>query len=101
MEARVFVGIRLARGDLSLLRREDLRELGELCLGDALGGKGRDRWLDESPEFDDVGERMTARDETGERTGEVVRRGLPYEGAAAGSGLDDPEKLERPQRLAD
>ena len=55
MEARVFVGIPLARGDLSLLCREDLPELGELGLGDPLGGKGRDRRLDESPEFDDVG----------------------------------------------
>ena len=99
MEARVFVGIWLARGDLSLLGREDLLELRELRLGDALRGKGRDRRLDESPEFDDVGERMTARDETGERTGQIVRRGLPDERAAAGACLDDPEKLERAERF--
>jgi len=100
VEARVLIGVRLARGDLSLLRREDLSELGEPCLGDPLGGEGRDRGLDEAPELDDVGERVAARDEAGERTRQVVGRGLPDEGAAAGSGLDDPEKLERPQRLA-
>ena len=100
VEACVFVGVWLARGDLSLLRREDLSELGELCLSDALGGEGRYRGFDEAPELDDVGERVPSRDEASERTRQIVRRGLPDEGAAAGSRLDDPEKLERPQRLA-
>ena len=100
VEARVLIGVGLARRDLSLLGREDLCELGQLCLGDALGCEGRDRGLDQTPELDDVGERVTARDEAGERTRQIVRRRLPYEGAAAGSGLDDPEELERPKRFA-
>jgi len=100
VEARVFIGVRLARRDLSLLRREDPPELGELCLGDALGGEGRDRWLDEAAEFDDVRERVATRDETGERTRQIVRGSLPNEGAATGARLDDAEELERAQRLA-
>jgi hypothetical protein len=100
MEARVFIGVRVARGDLSLLRREDLSKLGELRLCDALGGEGRDRGLDEATELDDVGERVAARDEAGERTRQIVRRGLPHEGAAARPRLDDPEKLERSEGFA-
>jgi len=60
VEASVFIGVGLARGDLSLLRGEDLSELGELRLGDAFGGEGRDRGLDQTSELDNVGERMTA-----------------------------------------
>jgi len=100
VEARVFIGVRLARGDLSLLCREDPPELGKLCLGDAVRGKGRDRGLDESAELDDVGERVATRDEAGERPRQIVRRSLPDEGTAAGAGLDDAEKFECPQRLA-
>ena len=100
VETRVLLGVRFARGDLSLLRREDPAELGELCLGDALRGEGRDRRLDESPELDDVGERVAARDEAGEGTREIIRRGLADERAAAGSRLDDAEKLERSQGFA-
>jgi len=99
VEARVFIRVRLARGDLSLLRREDSPELGELCLGDALGGEGRDRGLDEAAELDHVGERVATRDEPGEWTRQIVRRSLPDEGAAAGAGLDDAQELERPQRF--
>jgi hypothetical protein len=43
---------------------------------------------------------VAARDEAGERAREIVGRGLPHEGPAAGSSLDDPEKLECPQRFA-
>ena len=99
VKARVFIRVRLARGDPSLLRRKDSPELGELCLGDALGGEGRDRGLDQAAELDDVGERVATRDEPGERTRQIVRRSLPYESAAAGAGLDDAEQLERPQRF--
>lgn len=99
MEAGVFIGVRLARGDLSLLRRVDFLELVELYLSDSLRGESRDRRLDEPAELDDVGDRVPARDEAGQGTCEVVGRGLAYEGAAAGSGLYDPEKLERPQRF--
>jgi hypothetical protein len=72
-----------------------------LRLGDALGGQGRDRGLDEAPELDDVSERVAARDEARERTRQIVRRGLTDEGSAAGARLDDAEKLERPQCLTD
>lgn len=82
------------------MRRKDLSELTELRLGDALGGEGGDRGLDETTELDDICERMAARDESGERTGEIVGRGLPDEGATAGSRLDDAEELQRAQRLA-
>jgi hypothetical protein len=44
---------------------------------------------------------VTARDEAGERPSEIVGRGLPDEGAAAGAGFDDAKKLERAQRFAD
>jgi hypothetical protein len=100
VEARVFIGVRLARGDFSLLCGEDLSELGELCLSDALGRECRDRGLDEASEFDDVGEGVPTRDEASERTGKIVGRGLPNEGPAAGSRLDDPEELERAQGFA-
>src|SRR5438045_2285099 len=46
-----------------------------------------------------VERRVATRDEPGERTRQIVRRSLPYESAAAGAGLDDAEKLERPQRF--
>jgi hypothetical protein len=101
VEARVFLGVRLTRGDLAFLRREDLSELGELRLRDALGREGRDRGLDETPELDDVRERMAARDEAGKRTRQIVRRCLTNEGATAGSRFDDPEELQRAQRLSD
>jgi hypothetical protein len=101
VEAGVFIGVRLARSDFPLLRREDLSQFGKLRLGDALGGQRRDRGLDETAELDHVGERVTARDEPGERTSQIVGRRLPDEGPAAGSRLDDPEKLERSQRFAD
>ena len=84
-----------------LLLREDLPELGELRLGDALGGERGDRRLDQPAELDDVGERVPARHEVRERPREVIRRGLTDKGATAGAGLDDPEKLERAERLAD
>jgi len=100
VEAGVFIGVRLPARDLALLRSENLPELGELCLGDALGVKGRDRGLDQPAELDDVRERVAARDEAGERTGQIVRGSLPNEGAAAGARLDDAEELERPQRFA-
>jgi hypothetical protein len=100
VEARVFFGIGLARGNFSLLRREDSPELGELCLGDALRGEGRDRGFDQSPELDDVRKRVAARDEAGEGTREIIRRGLADERATAGPRLDDAEKLERSQRFA-
>ena len=101
MKARVLVRVGLAGDDPLLLLREDLRELAELRLRDPLGGERRDRGLDETTEFDDVRERMAARDEVRERPRQVVRRGLPDERSAAGPGLDDPEQLERSQRLAD
>src|SRR5438093_4060879 len=100
METRVLVRVRLSGGDLALLRREELAELGQLRRRDALGGEGRDRGLDEAAELDDVGERMAARDEAHERSREIVGRGLADEGAAAGSRLDNPEELECPERLA-
>lgn len=78
-----------------------MSELGELRLRDALRGEGRDGGLDQTSELDDVGERMAARYEARERPGQIVGRGLPDERAAACSGLDDAEKLERPQRFAD
>jgi hypothetical protein len=99
VEARVFVGVGLTRGDLPLLSREDLPELGELWLSDALGGEGRDRRLDQAAELYDVRERVPAGHETGQRTGEVVGGGLTDEGAAACPGLDDAEKLEGSQRF--
>jgi hypothetical protein len=43
---------------------------------------------------------VSPRHEPGQRTGEVVGRGLPYESAAAGSGLDDAEKLKGSERFA-
>jgi hypothetical protein len=43
---------------------------------------------------------MPARDEAGQRTREVVRRGLTNEGAAARPRLDDPKKLERAERFS-
>lgn len=101
MEARVFVGVRLARGDLAFLRGEDLSELAQLRLRDALGREGRDRGLDQTSELDDVSKRMAARDEAGKGTRQIVRRRLANEGATAGSRLDDPEELQRAQRLAD
>jgi hypothetical protein len=44
---------------------------------------------------------VPARHEAGERTGKVVWGGPTHEGPTTGPGLDDPEKLERAQRLAD
>jgi hypothetical protein len=43
---------------------------------------------------------VAARDEARQRTGQVVGGGLTYERAAAGSRLDDAQKLEGPQRFA-
>jgi hypothetical protein len=82
------------------LRGEDLAELGELGLGDALGGERGDRGLDEAAKLDDVGERMPARDEARQRSREIVRRGLTHERAAARPCFDDPEELERPEGFA-
>jgi hypothetical protein len=44
---------------------------------------------------------VAARDEAVERPKQVVGGHLAHEGAAAGARLDDPEELERAQRLAD
>src|SRR5204863_1762781 len=44
---------------------------------------------------------MPPRHEVRERPREVIRRGLADKGATAGARLDDPEKLECAQRLAD
>src|SRR5207302_8491239 len=101
VEARVFVRVRLAGGDSSLLRGEDLRELDELRLRDALRGERRDRGLDEPAKLDHVGKRVPARHEARERTSEIVRRRLPHERAPTGSGLHDAEELERAESLAD
>ena len=43
---------------------------------------------------------MPARHEARERPRQVVRQRLPHERAAAGARLDDPQELERAQRLA-
>jgi hypothetical protein len=43
---------------------------------------------------------MAARDEAGQRTRQIVGRRPTYERPAAGTRLDDAEKLERPQRFA-
>jgi hypothetical protein len=44
---------------------------------------------------------VPARHESRERPGQVVRRRPANEGPATGPRLDDPEELERAQRLAD
>ena len=101
VKADVLIGVGLARGDLALLRDEELPQLGQLRRGDARRRERRDGRLDDSPELDDVRQRVASSDERLQRSREVVRADLPHEGAAAGARLDDAEELERAQRLAD
>ena len=101
VEADVLFHVRLAGRDLPLLRREDLAQLRELRVGDPRRRERRERGLDEPAELDDVRDAVAARDEAVERTDEIVGRDLTDERAAAGPRLDDPEELERAQRLAD
>ena len=101
MEARVFFHVRLADRDLPLLRREDLAKLGELRLADPRRRECRQCRLDQPAELDDVRDAVAARDQAVERTDQIVGCDLTDERAAACACLDDPEELERAQRLAD
>jgi hypothetical protein len=95
VEADVLFHVRLADGDLALLRGEDLAQLRDLYVADAGRGERGERWLDESAEFDDVLNAVAARDEAVERADQVVGRDLADERAAACARLDDTEELER------
>src|SRR5437867_2631046 len=99
VEARVLLGVRLARGDLALLLDEELTQLTELHRRDARRRERRDGGLDDAAELDDVGQAVPARDERVQRPREIVRRDLAHERAAAGPRLDDAEELERPKRF--
>ena len=101
VEARVLLHVRLARGDLSFLRGEDLAELGQLRVADTRGGQRGECRLDEATELDDIGDAVATGDEAVQRPHEIVRRHLTDERAAAGMGLDDTEELQRAQGLAD
>src|SRR6185503_1161401 len=101
VEARVLLHVRLACGDLPFLHGEDLAEFGQLRIADARGGQRGERRLDEATELDDIRDAVATGDEAVQRPHEVVGCHLTDERAAAGVGLDDPEELERPQRLAD
>lgn len=101
MEARVLVRVGLADRDLPLLRREDLAQLSELPVGDALRGERRDRRLDDASELDDVRDRVAPGDEGLQGAREVVGCDLPDERPATGPRLDDAAELERPKRFTD
>ena len=100
VEAGVLVGVRLARGHPRLLRDKELVQLLQLFGRDPCRRKRRDGGLDDAAELDDIGERVTPRDERLKRPREIVGRDLLHEGAAAGARLDDAEELQRAQRLA-
>src|SRR3954464_4052351 len=100
MEANILVGVRLPRGDLPLLRDEQVAELREVRVADPRRGERRDRRLDDAAELDHVLQRVTACDEGVQRAGKIVGRDLAHECAAASARLDNTEELERPERFA-
>jgi hypothetical protein len=101
VEARVLVGVGLPGGDLPFLRAEQLAELGELGCRDVRRRERGDRRLDDTAEFDDVRQRVTASDERLKRPREIVGRDLADERAATGTRLDDPQELEGAECFAD
>ena len=101
MEARVLIGVRLARRDPVLLRAEDLAQLGELRRHQARRGQRGDGWLDHAAEFDDVLQGVAASDERLQRPSEIVGRDLTDERSATRARLDDAEQLECAQCFAD
>src|SRR5439155_24773395 len=101
MEARVLFRVRLAGGDLALLRGEYFAQLGELHIGDASRGERGERRLDQTAELDDIGNAVAAGDEAVERSHEIVGRDLADERAATRARFDHAEQLEGPQRFPD
>jgi len=101
MEARVLIGVGVARCDLALLRAEQVKQLGQLRLREPGRREGGDGRFDDAAEFDDVLQGMPASDERLQRPSEIVGGDLTDEGSATRARLDDAQELERAQRLTD